>query len=255
MSYVRLPTPLRPYAGGRKEVEVKGNTVADALGNLANLYPELSQHLYDEGGRLRPYVNVFLNEDDVRTLQGVSTPIADDDRLVIVPSIAGGRAGGERAHPLRPVDHTGLRVNQALIISLLGSAFIAGSVALAAVVGLVMAIGTIVGRPGFLPVYRVLRGRGPFKPDVIMDNPEPHRFAQGMGAVVLAAGMIGGIAGLQVVAWASAWIVIALAALNLFGGFCVGCAIYYWLNRLGAPGFDQAPPPGVTPGQRPSSPA
>jgi molybdopterin converting factor small subunit len=253
MSLVRLPTPLRPYADGRKEVEVTGSTVADALGNLAQLYPDLSHHLYDDGGRLRPYVNVFLNEDDVRTLQGESTPIAADDRLVIVPSIAGGLAAGESARPLRKVDHTALRVNQALIIGLLGAAFIAGSMPLAAFVALVMAIGTFVGRPGFIPIYRVLRGRGPFKPDVVMDNPEPHRFAQGMGAVVLGVGVIGGFAGLPTAAWAAAWIVIALAALNLFGGFCVGCAIYYWLNRLGAPGFTQTPPPGVTPGQRPST--
>jgi molybdopterin converting factor small subunit len=255
MSLVRLPTPLRPYADGRKEVEVTGGTVADALGNLAKLYPDLSHHLYDEGGRLRPYVNVFLNEDDVRTLQGESTPIADGDRLVIVPSIAGGMAGNVTVLPLRKVDHAALRVNQALIISLLGAAFIAGSLPLAAFVALVMAIGTLVRRPGFIPVYRVLRGRGPFKPDVVMDHPEPHRFAQGMGAVVLGAGVIGGFAGLSALAWAAAWIVIGLAALNLFGGFCVGCAIYYWLNRLGAPGFNQAPPPGVTPGQRPSAPA
>jgi molybdopterin converting factor small subunit len=254
MSLVRLPTPLRPYAEGRKEVEVEGTTVADALGNLARLYPELSQHLYDEGGRLRPYVNVFLNEDDVRTLQGESTPVAKQDRLVIVPSIAGGSPAAEGTQRLRPVDHTALRVNQALIISLLGAAFIAGSLALAGFVGLIMGIGAVVGRPGFLPVYRALRGRGAFKPDVVLDHPEPHRFAQGMGAVVLWVGVVSGLAGLQAVTWVLAWVVIALAALNLFGGFCVGCAIYYWLNRLGAPGFNQPAPPGVTPGRRPSSP-
>lgn len=254
MSQVRLPTPLRPYADGRKEVEVQGATVADALGQLATLYPELSRHLYDENGRLRPYVNVFLNEDDVRTLQGESTPLTEDDRLVIVPSIAGGGdIGGSNA--LRPVDHTALRVNQAFIISLLGAAFIAGSFGLAALVGLVMGLGAIVGRPGFLPLYRLLRGRGPFKPDIILDRPEPHRFAQGMGAVVLAVSLICASSGLPFLGWSLAWIVIGLAALNLFGGFCVGCAIYYWLNRVGAPGFHQAPPPGVTPGRRPRSPA
>lgn len=253
MSLVRLPTPLRPYADGRKEVEVKGTTVADALADLAKSYPELSHHLYDDGGRLRPYVNVFLNDDDVRTLQGESTPVADEDRLVIVPSIAGGHAGTPPDPALRPVDHAALRVNQAFIISLLGAAFIAGSVPLVAFVCLVMGLGAIVGRPGFLPIYRLFRGRGPFKPDVVQDNPEPHRFAQGMGAVVLVASVICGITGLSIVSWTLAWVVIALAALNLFGGFCVGCAIYYWLSRVGAPGFNRAPPPGVTPGRRPSS--
>jgi molybdopterin converting factor small subunit len=253
MSLVRLPTPLRPYAGGRKEVEVKGPTVADALADLARSYPELSHHLYDDGGRLRPYVNVFLNEDDVRTLQGESTPIAEEDRLVIVPSIAGGSASRPASTPLLPVDHTALRVNQAFIIGLLGAAFIAGSAALVAFVCLVMGIGAIVGRPGFLPLYRLLRGRGPFKPDIVQDNSEPHRFAQGMGATVLVGSVICAAAGLSLVSWALAWAVIALAALNLFGGFCVGCAFYYWLSRLGAPGFNRAPPPGVTPGRRPSS--
>jgi molybdopterin converting factor small subunit len=253
MSLVRLPTPLRPYAGGRKEVDVKGTTVADALADLAKSYPELSHHLYDDNGRLRPYVNVFLNEDDVRTLQGESTPIADEDRLVIVPSIAGGTSGSPASMALRPVDHAALRVNQAFIISLLGAGFIAGSVALVAFVCLVMGIGAIVGRPGFLPLYRLLRGRGPFKPEVVQDNPEPHRFAQGMGAAVLAGSVICAVTGLSFVAWVLAWVVIALAALNLFGGFCVGCAIYYWLSRLGAPGFNRAPPPGVAPGRRPSS--
>src|SRR3990172_25152 len=254
MSLVRLPTPLRPYAEGRKEVEVEGSSVADALGNLARMYPMLTQHLYDEGGRLRPYVNVFLNEDDVRTLQGEATPIADEDRLMIVPSIAGGSVEARAVRPLRPVDHTALRVNQAFIISLLGAGFIAGSTVLVAVVALVMALGTILGRPGFLPLYQLIRGRGPFKPDIVQDNPEPHTFAQGMGAVVLVGSIVCALVGLEFVAWLLAWVVIVLAALNLFGGFCVGCAIYYWLNRLGAPGFQQSPPPGVTPGKRPASP-
>jgi uncharacterized RDD family membrane protein YckC len=117
-----------------------------------------------------------------------------------------------------------------------------------------MALGTIFDRPGFLPLYLLLRGRGPFKPDIVQDNPEPHRFAQGMGAVVLAGSIGCAFVGLEFVAWLLAWVVIVLAALNLFGGFCVGCAIYYWLNRLGVPGFQQSPPPGVTPGMRPTSP-
>jgi molybdopterin converting factor small subunit len=255
MSLLRLPTPLRPYADGRKEVEVNGATVADALADLARSYPELCRHLYDDGGRLRPYVNVFLNDDDVRTRQGELTPITDGDRLVIIPSIAGGRDNGAADRTLRPVDHTALRVNQAFIISFLGAAFIAGSGALVALVCLAMGIGAIIGRPGFLPLYRLLRGHGPFKPDVVQDNPEPHRFAQAMGATVLVGSVICALAGLGVAEWILAWAVIALAALNLFGGFCVGCAIYYWLHRLGAPGFNQAPPPGVTPGRRPSTPA
>jgi hypothetical protein len=89
------------------------------------------------------------------------------------------------------------------------------------------------------------------KPDVLADNPEPHRFAQGFGAVVLAAGAIALFAGLPLLGWSLVWLVIALAALNLFAGFCAGCAVYYWLNRLNVPGFVQSPPEGTFPGMRP----
>lgn len=91
MTVIRVPTPLRPYTQGQKEVEVDGGTVGDALRSLAEQYPGLRQHLFDEEGRLRPYVNVFLNEEDIRHLQGEETPLKEDDRLMIVPSIAGGR--------------------------------------------------------------------------------------------------------------------------------------------------------------------
>jgi len=90
MSAVRVPTPLRPYTQGMKEIEVQAATVGEALQGLADQYPGVKTHLFDEHGDLRAYVNVFLNDEDVRGLDGEATPIQPDDRLTIVPSIAGG---------------------------------------------------------------------------------------------------------------------------------------------------------------------
>lgn len=93
MISVRIPTPLRPYANGQKELEVQADTVAGALDHLTEQHPGLRQHLYDDEGQLRAYVNIFLNDEDVRSLEGADTPIDEDDRLTIVPSIAGGHRG------------------------------------------------------------------------------------------------------------------------------------------------------------------
>lgn len=90
MSAVRVPTPLRPYTEGMKEVDVIAGTVGEALQALANRYPGVKPHLLDEQGELRAYVNVFLNDDDVRGMDGEATSIEPADRLTIVPSIAGG---------------------------------------------------------------------------------------------------------------------------------------------------------------------
>jgi hypothetical protein len=89
------------------------------------------------------------------------------------------------------------------------------------------------------------------KPDVLDDNPEPHRFAQLMGVVFMTAGSIALFLGATVLGWGLVWLVVALAALNAFGGFCVGCAVYYWLNRLHLPGFSKQPPDGTFPGMKP----
>lgn len=92
MTTIRIPTPLRPYTEGRKEIAVAGDTIGAALEDLGRQYPALAPHLYDESGQLRPYVNVFINETDFRSAQGLDTPLGADDRLMIVPSIAGGLA-------------------------------------------------------------------------------------------------------------------------------------------------------------------
>lgn len=91
MATVRIPTPLRPYTGGNEHVNVQGGTVAEALDSLVAQYPDLQPHLFNEG-KLRSFVNVFLGEEDTRHLNGVETPITPDARLLIIPSIAGGKS-------------------------------------------------------------------------------------------------------------------------------------------------------------------
>lgn len=90
MSSIRVPTPLRPYTEGNKEIAISADTVGGVLQQLTDQYPGLRQHLYDDEGQLRAYVNVFLNKEDVRNLDGPETAVTDNDELTIVPSIAGG---------------------------------------------------------------------------------------------------------------------------------------------------------------------
>jgi len=89
MTTIRIPTPLRPYTGGSSTVAVSGETVGEALADLTRLHPQLRPHLYD-GEELRSFVNVYLNKEDVRGLQGAQTAVAEADTLMIIPSIAGG---------------------------------------------------------------------------------------------------------------------------------------------------------------------
>ena len=90
MLKVHIPTPLRQYAGKQASVEVAGATVADAMSNLVTKHPELRRHLYSDDGKLRAFVNVYLNDEDVRYLQKEATAVKDSDSISIVPSIAGG---------------------------------------------------------------------------------------------------------------------------------------------------------------------
>ncbi|MCC7358849.1 MAG: MoaD/ThiS family protein [Anaerolineales bacterium] len=91
MATIRIPTPLRAYTNSQAEVNVNGATVGAVLHDLTTQYPSLRQHLYADSGELRAFVNIFLNEEDVRHIRGADTPVQDQDRLMIVPSIAGGR--------------------------------------------------------------------------------------------------------------------------------------------------------------------
>jgi molybdopterin converting factor small subunit len=92
MTTIRIPTLLRPYTNSQSEVPVAGATVADVLSDLTRQYPNLKQHLYNDGGELRAFVNIFLNDEDIRHIRGGETPVQDRDWLMIVPSIAGGRS-------------------------------------------------------------------------------------------------------------------------------------------------------------------
>lgn len=90
MPQIKIPTPLRRFAGENKTVTVAGSTVKEALDALVGEHEALRGHLYDEEGNLRNFVNVYLNDTDVRELQQDETPVEEGDTLVIVPSIAGG---------------------------------------------------------------------------------------------------------------------------------------------------------------------
>ena len=90
MPKILLPTPLRPYAGGAAAVEVAGGTVGDALENLVARHGGLRKHLFDDQGRLRSFVNVYKNDDDVRYLEKLDTKVSDDDVISILPAVAGG---------------------------------------------------------------------------------------------------------------------------------------------------------------------
>jgi molybdopterin/thiamine biosynthesis adenylyltransferase/rhodanese-related sulfurtransferase/molybdopterin converting factor small subunit len=87
---ILIPTPLRPYTDKQESVEIAGTTVGEALSNLTERYSDLRRHLYTDEGRLRSFVNVYLNDEDIRYLQRESTPLNPGDTLSIVPSVAGG---------------------------------------------------------------------------------------------------------------------------------------------------------------------
>lgn len=89
MATIRIPTPLRPYSGGNSSVAVSGATVGEALQDLTHQHPQLRGHLFD-GEELRSFVNIYLNKEDVRGLQGPETELKAEDTLMIIPSIAGG---------------------------------------------------------------------------------------------------------------------------------------------------------------------
>ena len=89
---VMIPTPLRPFAGKRDHVDVAAQTVGEALASLISQHGELRRHLYQDDGRLRSFVNVYVNDEDIRYLQKESTPLREGDTVSIVPSIAGGSA-------------------------------------------------------------------------------------------------------------------------------------------------------------------
>jgi len=87
---VLIPTPLRQYTDKADAVEVEGSTVDELLRNLTERYPALKKHLYSEDGKLRSFVNIYVNDEDIRYLQKESTRVTEKDVVSIIPSIAGG---------------------------------------------------------------------------------------------------------------------------------------------------------------------
>ena len=146
----------------------------------------------------------------------------------------------------RKIDYTALRVNQACIITLLILAFLLNQVWLVAFVTLVMLVGTWWPQAGLFKLFyaRGLKPAGLLKPDLVADEAQPHLFAQGVGGVFLLVSLLAFALGSAWLGWVLAGIVIVLAAVNLFLGFCVGCFMYFQLERRGIhvtlPGWQSA---------------
>jgi len=94
MAKIMIPTPLRPYAGNQDAVTLAGGTVGELLERLTQDHAELRRHLYTNEGKLRSFVNVYVNDEDIRYLGKESTPVGEKDVISIVPSIAGGTVPG-----------------------------------------------------------------------------------------------------------------------------------------------------------------
>ncbi|HSG44445.1 MAG TPA: MoaD/ThiS family protein [Anaerolineales bacterium] len=90
MPVLRIPTPLRSYTSGQSEVDVSGSTISEALADLTEQFPTIKPHLFHEDGNLRPFVNLFVGENNIKDLQGVDTEIKDGEKIMLIPSIAGG---------------------------------------------------------------------------------------------------------------------------------------------------------------------
>ncbi len=89
MPVVRIPTPLRPHAAGLDSVDASGSTVGAVLGHVFEQHPALKERIFD-GGELRRFVNVYVNNEDIRYLDDLETPVADKDEVSIIPAVAGG---------------------------------------------------------------------------------------------------------------------------------------------------------------------
>lgn len=87
---VKIPTPLRKHTGGLDRIEASGDTVGDVLADVGARHPGIATTLYDQEGRLRRYINVYANQDDIRFLDNLQTEVTDGDELSVIPAIAGG---------------------------------------------------------------------------------------------------------------------------------------------------------------------
>lgn len=114
MPQVDLPYALQPYCEGRREVDGRGATLREVLRDLARQYPRLGEQLFDDGGRLRPHLTVLIGEEDARRLGGLEAPVPGEERVTILPAVAGGLGAG-----LSPVEDG---LDEALVRSLAGLA-------------------------------------------------------------------------------------------------------------------------------------
>lgn len=87
---VRIPTPLQKFIKNKSEIECSGSTVRELINNLEKDYPGIKERFYDENGKLRRFINVYVNEEDIRFLQRDETALKDGDEVSIIPAIAGG---------------------------------------------------------------------------------------------------------------------------------------------------------------------
>lgn len=88
---IEIPSALQKYAGNNEEINVEGTTVQEAFDSMLKQFSGLKDHLFDENGKVRSFVNVYVNDEDIRFEQGTETALKDGDNIQIVPSIAGGR--------------------------------------------------------------------------------------------------------------------------------------------------------------------
>lgn len=90
MATVYIPTPLRRLTGGQSKISVSGDNIAGLLQAVDSEYPGVAEKVLDDEGNVKRFINIFVNDDEIRTLQGLETPVSDRDRVSIVPAMAGG---------------------------------------------------------------------------------------------------------------------------------------------------------------------
>src|SRR5947199_2439848 len=120
MPKILIPTPLRQYTGKQDTVQVKGATVGEALADLTTQHNDLRRNLYNDEGKLRSFVNVYLNDEDIRYLSKEATPVKESDTISIVPSIAGGATLETPAPPVSLSKDEILRYSRHLIMPEVG---------------------------------------------------------------------------------------------------------------------------------------
>ena len=87
---VKIPTPLRKLTDGNSTVSVSGSDITNIISNLENKYPGIKDRICEENGEIRPFVNIFVNGEDIRYLEGLNSKLSEDDEVSIVPAVAGG---------------------------------------------------------------------------------------------------------------------------------------------------------------------